>query len=628
MGSRARVKAVAALALIGAVLFPMAAAQAQVESSRATISGALNVSALQPGKSALLAIPVEIAPGFHAQSHAPLDKNLIPFTVQMTENPHVRFGEPVYPPGEVHNYPALGAVSQYVGKIVIFVPVEVKSDAPPGSIELAGSANYQICDDSTCFPPEDSSFSVSSNVVAASEAVKPNQPELFADYRPAAAAAPLAATSQPATAPTAGAMIPGDSDSKSLLWALGTALLAGLIFNVMPCVLPVMPIKAMSFYEVSQHRRGKCVLLGVVFSLGLIAVFAILGLCVLVLRKFTWGEMYSNPFFVWTIVTMLVLMALWLFGAFTTSLPGFVYAYSPRHDTYTGNFLLGGFTAIVATPCTAPLLPPLLLWAASRPGYIGVPAVAFVGVGMALPYLVLSAFPELARRFPRTGPWPELFKQMMGFMVLAAAAVFAGGQLIEGVNFWWATVPVVAIAAIYLVARTVQLSKGALAVGVSSTLAVLMLGVTLGWTAKVTGLLERPTATGSGATAAHHFTPYTPDAFDAARAAGKTVLVKFTANWCLTCQYIEGSVFRDDHVWEALDHDGVVVMKVDLTRPNPDGSKLLRTLNPAGGIPLTAIWSQSHDKPIVLASVYTSSELLDALAKVKSNGTNVASSGR
>jgi thiol:disulfide interchange protein len=337
--------------------------------------------------------------------------------------------------------------------------------------------------------------------------------------------------------------------------------------------------------------------------------------------------MFSKPAFVWPMVAILVLMALALWGAFTTSLPTAVYRFSPRHDTYGGNFAWGAFTAVLATPCTAPLLPGVLLWAASRPGYIGVPAIAFVGVGMAAPYFVLSAFPELARRFPRTGPWPELFKQMMGFLVLAAAAVFAGGQLIEGVNFWWVIVPVVAVAAVYLVARTVQLAKGALAVGISSTLAVVMLMATLGWTLNVTGLLQRDTG-GAGA-AAHHFTPYTPVAFDAARAAGKPVLVKFTANWCLTCQYIEGSVFRDENVWSTLDRDGVVVMKVDLTHANPDGSKLLLTLNPAGGIPLTAIWSPGQDKPIVLASVYTSSELLEALTRIKLTGNgNVASAGR
>jgi thiol:disulfide interchange protein len=356
-------------------------------------------------------------------------------------------------------------------------------------------------------------------------------------------------------------------------------------------------------------------------------VFGLLAVLILPLRLITWGEMFSKPLFLWPMVAILVLMALALFGAFTTNLPASVYRFSPRHDTYGGNFAWGAFTAILATPCTAPLLPPLLLWAANRPGYIGVPAITFVGVGMAAPYLVLSAFPEMARRFPRTGPWPELFKQMMGFLVLAAAAVFAGGQLIEGVNFWWATVPVVAIAAVYLVARTVQLAKGALPVGIASALAVLMLTVTLGWTIKVTGLLQP--ITGGAVAAAHHFTPYTPKDFDAARASGKPVLVKFTANWCLTCQYIEGSVFRDENVWSALDREGVIVMKVDLTRSNPDGSKLLLTLNPAGGIPLTAIWPPGQDKPIVLASVYTSSELLDALAKAKPNGNgNVASVGR
>src|SRR4029079_11723689 len=134
--------------------------------------------------------------------------------------------------------------------------------------------------------------------------------------------------------------------------------------------------------------------------------------------------------FVWGIVILLVICAAGMFGTVTLTLPTSLYNVDPRQDTVGGNIVFGAFTAILATPCTAPLLPPLLIWASARPAYIGAPAVMMVGVGMALPYLILSAMPELARKFPRTGPWSELFKQMMGFLMLAAAAYFAGGRLV------------------------------------------------------------------------------------------------------------------------------------------------------------------------------------------------------
>src|SRR3954466_5183224 len=104
-----------------------------------------------------------------------------------------------------------------------------------------------------------------------------------------------------------------------------------------------------------------------------------------------------------------------------------------------------------------------------------------VGVGMALPYLLLSAMPEVARRFPRSGPWPDLFKQMMGFLMLAAAMYFGAGRLISGNGFWWLVTGVVAVASLYMVARSVQLSKNPLPVGITSTLAVIMIGVMVWW---------------------------------------------------------------------------------------------------------------------------------------------------
>jgi thiol:disulfide interchange protein DsbD len=266
--------------------------------------------------------------------------------------------------------------------------------------------------------------------------------------------------------------------------------------------------------------------------------------------------------------------------------------------------------AILATPCTAPLLPALLLWASLKPAAIGVPAVVMVGVGMAFPYMILSAFPELARGIPRSGAWAELFKQMLGFMMLAAAAYFAGGRLVHGPGFWWIVVAVVAVASLYLLARTVQISKAALPVAISSILAVSLLGGILWWTARINGLL-RPAA--AGAAVAGNWTAFTDDAFKAARESGRPVLVKFTANWCATCQVIEGNVYQEPTVWAALRERDVVTLKADLTDSKAPGKDLLKKLNPAGGIPLTAIYPPRSDEPIVLASIYSTEALLEAL---------------
>jgi thiol:disulfide interchange protein len=599
------------VALLAAVIFT-APASAQPK-SRAKLSTAVNATALQPGKPAVVAVVVDVDAGHHAQSRTPLTDNLIRFDVKLDANPAVTAGTPVYPAGVIHDYgQPLGKLSVYEGKVIVFVPITVKPDAQPGPLKLTGRAEYQICDDKVCFAPERPKFAIESKVVSAGEAVQPNQPELFASYKPAGPGTTTAPSgADPTTAPAGTSSTAADDPAEfTTLTAFGAALLAGLLFNVMPCVLPVLPLKAAAFHRAAEHHRSRSIVLGAAFSTGIIAVFAVLAVLVLVLRVIQWGSLFSNPWFVWGIVVLLLICAASMFDAFTFRVPTALYSVDPRQDTIGGNFVFGAFTAILATPCTAPLLPPLLLWASAQPGYVGVPAMLLVGVGMALPYLILSATPELARKFPQTGPWSELFKQMMGFMLLAAAAYFGGGRLIHGPAFWWVVVAVIAIASLYLIARTIQLTDHARPVGIAATLAVAMLGGAIWWTVGIT-------------TGPDEFQPYSDATFQQLRETGKPVLVKFTANWCGTCQAIERTVFKDEQVWSELKSRDYAALKVDLTDEDAPGKELLLKLNPAGGIPLTAVYTPGVDKPLTIGSVYTSRELLSLLDRA-SHGAQAA----
>ena len=154
--------------------------------------------------------------------------------------------------------------------------------------------------------------------------------------------------------------------------------------------------------------------------------------------------------------------------------------------------------------------------------------------------------------------------------------------MIEDESFWWLVVAVVAVAAFYMIARSVQLSKNALPVGITSTLAVIMLGGMLWWTAKMNGISltfdsSSSMASDSGATTqpsdsanesaeGSPWIAFSNDAFQKARASGKPVLIKFTANWCSTCQVIEGTVFRDPAVWDYIHKNNIVMLKADFSR--------------------------------------------------------------
>ena len=280
----------------------------------------------------------------------------------------------------------------------------------------------------------------------------------------------------------------------------------------------MLPLKAIGFYEVSQHRRGRTLLLGVFFSLGMIGIFALLAVLLLagkalLGRQFSWGQQFSYPWFVWSMAVLLAVLGFGLLGAFSVRLPTSVYGLSFRHDTLTGNFLWGGLTAVLSTPCTAPLFPPLLGWALGQSLAVGMLSIVTVGVGMSLPYLILSAVPELARRFPRVGPGAELIKQMMGFLLLSTAAFLVGVRLLGEPNQWWLVLSVIGIACGFLIIKTTQIAKTRMAIVITAAIAIVLF-------ASCTAEAVRLTRRGI-------WTDYTPELLASAQANDRTVIIDF-----------------------------------------------------------------------------------------------------
>jgi thiol:disulfide interchange protein DsbD len=368
-------------------------------------------------------------------------------------------------------------------------------------------------------------------------------------------------------------------------------------------------------------------LLALAFSAGMIAVFVVLGLLTLVLGVIGWSELIAKDWFAWTIVTVLVVLAAGMFGGFAVNLPSGVYQWAPRHDTYFGNVQFGVLAALLSTPCTAPLLPAVMAWAATQPVALRIVVMTVVGVGMASPYVLLSAFPEAARKFPRTGPWSELVKQMMGFLLLGSAVFFAAGRLVPSAKFWWWLLPVAVAASLYLVVRTIQLSGRPRALVVAFSLAVLMTGTTAVTAAYMNGLLDRSRSGADGGMAGAAGW----DPLATARAGGNVVLVKFTANWCLNCQTIDARVYHDVAAAAALKDHAVIPMKADLTEEDAVGWPTLKREEPSGGIPVTAIYVPGYEQPIKLTQIYGVDKLkqiLDEVAKLPGRPAAAAMSSR
>ncbi len=567
-------------------------------------------NALRPGELTTLTIQLTVKPGFHAQSNKPLASNLIPTRVRPLMSDVAELGTVEYPPGEVKDYPLLGKLSVYENQVQIKVPVSIKSTAPGGATSIELALTYQACNDQLCFPPETLKLKWNVTIEGAAAATTTTAPATTSSAASIEQAKPQEDQFAFLNTKPAGE----SAKDRTLAQAFLIAIFAGLLFNIMPCVLPVLPLKVLGFYEASQHSRSKAFLLGTVFSLGVISAFAVLAILILGLKQFQWGDIYSKGWFIWTIVTLITLLGTSLLVGQSINLPASVYNFNPRHDTVSGNYFWGILTTIFATPCTAPLFPGILLWATAQPVAIGVSSMLMVGVGMSLPYLILSAMPEVARKFPRAGAGSEVFKQMLGCLMIVSAGYFAAGRLIHGVSFWWAVFAMVAAACIFLIVRTIQLLPSTRAIAISSVIAIFITSITLWWTIKITGV-SKPISSESSVSIATdlRWTAYSDEAFLREVRSGRPVLVKFTANWCATCQFIEGSVYSDESIWSVLKQKNIAAIKVDLTDEEAPGKNLLLRLNPAGGIPLTAIWFSPERTPIVLDSVYTTADLKAAI---------------
>ncbi|MCX5661648.1 MAG: thioredoxin family protein [Planctomycetota bacterium] len=483
----------------------------------------------------------------------------------------------------------------FSGRVVVYLPVTVAADAKPGEAELTLLATYQACDERSCLAPVfQEPITLKVRVLAAGEAAATGPAEdvvLFAGF-PAdvwpkvhvapdsTGSAPIAATPTPSAKKTS--VVPFDVFGLKFEIDAGTflgfallllvAALGGLLLNFTPCVLPVIPLKIMGLSR-SAGSRGRMLALGGVMSLGVVAFWLGMAAVITLVTGFTsTNQLFQYPAFTIGVGVVIAVMALGMCGLFTVSLPQSVYLFNPKQETLGGSFAFGVMTAVLSTPCTAPLMGAAAAWAVKQTPTVTWMTFGSIGLGMASPYLLMSIFPALVQRLPRTGPGSELIKQVMGLFMLAAAAFFIGsgisGLLVVPPEtpsraYWWIVGALGAAGGAWLAYRAFRVLKSPAWRGAMVALGVVMIGVSILLAASLT----RP--------GPKEWVGYTPARLAEARAAGKVVVVDFTAEWCLNCKALESSVLDTPRVLAALRDSRVVPMRVDITGNNPDGNRLL-----------------------------------------------------
>jgi thiol:disulfide interchange protein DsbD len=409
----------------------------------------------------------------------------------------------------------------------------------------------------------------------------------------------------------------------NLALVLVVAALGGFLLNLTPCVLPLIPIKVMGLAKSAGNRRRR-ILLGGVLSAGVIAFWLGLGLAISTVSGFTsTNKLFQYPLFTIGVGIVIWVMAVGMCGLFSARLPRWLYRFNPSQESVAGSFFFGVMTAVLSTPCTAPFMGAAAAWSAAQAPAITLSTFGAIGAGMAFPYFLLSAFPGLTARLPRTGPASDLIKQVMGLLIFAAGAYFFGTGLAGLVAqppdpptqvYWWLIAAFIVAAGFWLAWRTLVITKRAAARTVFVTLGLLF--------AVLGGGIGIRFTRGSPI----HWTYYTPGRLAQAQAQGHIIVLEFTAAWCLNCHSLEQAVLHNPRVVEAFNAPGVTPVKVDITGNNPDGDRKLLEVG-RRTIPYLVIYAPDG-KEVFSSDAYTVENVLDALRKARLVGERFSDGGR
>ncbi len=415
----------------------------------------------------------------------------------------------------------------------------------------------------------------------------------------------LTITAAPGSVPTGGEPLAevGAKDSPSLPLLLLGALLGGLLLNIMPCVFPILSLKALSLARAGESE-AEARAEGLAYSAGVVLACAALGASLLLLRaggsEIGWAFQLQEPLVVAGLLLLAVAITANLLGLYEFAVPGFASEGAPRNAFATG--LLAAFAA---TPCTGPFMAAAMGAALLLPAVQAMAIFAMLGLGIALPFLAIAFVPALRRRLPRPGPWMVRFRHWMALpmgltaLVLAWLASRLGG---------WSFALACGVSAVILLAMLVATGRRQRAGKATGRLVLAgSLAIVLAGALALPATVRPPEASAVGVLPAK---PFSEAALAAARASGKPVFAWFTADWCLTCKVNEQVAIEREAVRDAFARGGVTVLRGDWTRRDPEITRFL-TAHGAAGVPLYIWYPAGGGAPQVLPQVLTPDSLVE-----------------
>jgi thiol:disulfide interchange protein len=416
-----------------------------------------------------------------------------------------------------------------------------------------------------------------------------------------------------------GSAEPGSYSGLGLMAAVLLAVAGGIVLNLMPCVLPVLFIKVLALVQHSQSTPRQMRLQGIAYAAGVLVSFAIIGGALVGLRAagavIGWGFQLQSPIFVTLMIYLLFAVGLNLSGVFSVgSRITAVGSGLALQDGYAGSFFTGALATLVATPCTAPFMAAAVGYAITQPWYISIAVLEAIGLGLALPYLVISFSPGARRLLPKPGIWMVRLKEILAFPVYATAVwlMYVLSQQGRALGTTAALAGLVLIAFAAWLYEAVGLSDGQwrrFGVGLS-TLAV------AGALALVSLVDDWGQSNASRTSVGEKldWQAFSQAKFDALRADGTPIFIDFTAAWCITCKVNERIALADPAVVKAFANSGVAALRADWTRQDASITRLLEA-NGRAGVPLYLYYPRQaatgeRKPPIILPQLLTAASIL------------------